>query len=488
MKLLSNFLKLGSTLQRITRSKYKLIVQRDNFHPQSRSTELNQINPFKPQTNLNRSPPPTPIENKEITPPSSIEESENILVDINNKDQSQSANDKLENISTHQSYIWDNYNPNETLYSHKEPEISRKSNYNSNEILHIYKKPETSRESKEPFKNMDTTLGAAAAAERTPSLPKFVSPAIFNPCTSNPIQFIRSYERAAIANGWNDTHKINYFSCFLEGAASVWYDKYTSKARNASKTWKEIAQDFITEFGGENPLKQIKFKWNKRRQGDTEDIKHYFFDLYYLANELDPNMTFDKFKEHFEEGLHPSYFEMYYMMCQPTMEMDDLKALIIKISGIKEKALVAQMSQQTAFLTINPKESTSDIQRNSERRNSIQDEYRNENRYNTRENSDRNNYRQERNYRRNRLNSNERRPPKQYGRTNLPPTRTSDGRTRCFICNKPGHYAATCWYNDEERTSQNDKRRRELTPERPQRRVSFSENNLRHPNSKGRRQ
>ncbi|EFA13058.1 hypothetical protein TcasGA2_TC001399 [Tribolium castaneum] len=54
------------------------------------------------------------------------------------------------------------------------------------------------------------------------------------------------------------------------------------------------------EFGGEDHERTIKLKFDARRHGPCEDIKHYYFDLVPLSNEVNPNVSFDMFRDKFE--------------------------------------------------------------------------------------------------------------------------------------------------------------------------------------------
>ncbi|KAG5862199.1 hypothetical protein JTB14_023882 [Gonioctena quinquepunctata] len=104
----------------------------------------------------------------------------------------------------------------------------------------------------------NTTINDALLAEKTPSIPDFISPATYNPCKGNANSFIKGYNRTAIANGWDEKLKICYFGSFLEGAANIWYTIYTNLAANNTKTWSDISEDFIKEFGDQDVKKVLK--------------------------------------------------------------------------------------------------------------------------------------------------------------------------------------------------------------------------------------
>lgn len=197
------------------------------------------------------------------------------------------------------------------------------------------------------------TILEAIATGRTPATPKFTPPPIFNPCFDVPASFIRQYDQVATSNGWNDAYKIQYFGSYLQGAANIWYCNYVREERNQDKTWKHVTEDFIKEFSGEQPLRKLKLKLNARKQLEGEDIKKYLYDLIVLANEVNPDMPFETFREHFENGLHFSYYESYFLMSNGIKTYQELKALIIKLSDVRERILEMQQTLKTNILTLN---------------------------------------------------------------------------------------------------------------------------------------
>lgn len=253
--------------------------------------------------------------------------------------------------------------------------------------------------------NMDITIQEALAASKTPQVPKFVSPSIFNPAISNVASFINNYERCAAVNCWDDTYKIAYFNTFLEAPANNWYQKYISKPQNANKSWADMKAEFILEFGGEAALRKAKFRFNTRKQMEGEDIKSYFYGLQQLAEEVDPDMHITTFRDHFENGLHPSFYEAYYLLAPTNMTMSDLRNIVYRLSDVKDRMLIAQMSHPSLIALPQRVEVT----QQATNRNS-----------------------QDRGY---------------------PRTRSPDGRPYCPICKIRGHYPSRCWYREDRRNS-----------------------------------
>lgn len=298
----------------------------------------------------------------------------------------------------------------------------------------------------------NTTILQASEAMRTPALPKFVSPMTFNPTNINAVAFMKNYERCSVMNAWNDALKINYLGSFLEAAGSSWFLKYTSNEANQGNTWTQLKEDFIKEFGGESEIRATKFKFNTRRQHDNEDIKSYYFDLTSLADELDPNMAFETFRDRFENGLHPIFYESYFLIAPDNMDMDALKKVIFKLSNVKERVLSKQMSNLS--LLSQPAQETPNREHSTERRH----------------------------YRSKSPGQNQRR------------SRDRRGRPYCTWCQTYGHYRSSCRNrNFQEATGsqiqrtnpRNFNRRRSNSPH-PNSRNTTPSNSRNHPNAERR--
>lgn len=277
-------------------------------------------------------------------------------------------------------------------------------------------------------RTMNQTIGDAAANQRAPTTPKFVSPSSFDPVQTNPAIFLRSYDRCALANNWDDAHKINFLPHFLEGAANIWYTAYVADANNAQKTWNDVKRDFFTHFGGDAALKSSKLKFQTRRQGVGEDIKSFYYDLIVLANDYQPNMTTDAFRDQLELGLHPNYFELYDLLSQPRMTKTELNATIMKISALKERQELARLSEHMSLVTLassKPPAQRAEIPNNTERSNVVPQSLRVP-------------PREFRGPPRNRQELNN------QPRYSFPKSRARDGRVICYKCGRYGHYASAC--------------------------------------------
>ncbi|KAJ3640457.1 hypothetical protein Zmor_003751 [Zophobas morio] len=128
-----------------------------------------------------------------------------------------------------------------------------------------------------------STIKEAFESSKSAATPQFVSPPIFDPCFHDAETILGSYDRCAIANGWDENLKIAYFGTFFSGIANRWYENYVEN--NISSTWKDIVLEFKVEF----PLKpkDAEFEFANKKQFDSEGIREYFYKLKLLTYDVD---------------------------------------------------------------------------------------------------------------------------------------------------------------------------------------------------------
>ncbi|KAJ3640338.1 hypothetical protein Zmor_003643 [Zophobas morio] len=123
-----------------------------------------------------------------------------------------------------------------------------------------------------------STISGAFASQKTPAVPQFVSPPIFDPCSGDANKFLAQYERCAVANNL----KITYCGSFLSGVANRWYEEFV--AGNPDSTWDDIVDVFKFEFEM-NATHDADFRFESRRQYENESVREYFFKLKLLTHE-----------------------------------------------------------------------------------------------------------------------------------------------------------------------------------------------------------
>lgn len=128
--------------------------------------------------------------------------------------------------------------------------------------------------------------------------------------------------------------KISYFQSFLEGAAFLWFEKYQENARNHAKTWTDVKEDFIQEFGTSDTKISLEKKLYNREQGADETIREYYFDLLNLFGEYDPSLDLDNFKKYFENGLSKDLYTHYRLIVEDRTDWKGFKKMIDQLEDI----------------------------------------------------------------------------------------------------------------------------------------------------------
>lgn len=203
-----------------------------------------------------------------------------------------------------------------------------------------------------PPRMADTTIQNAQAEARNPAKPKFVATDVFDPSTTSPLAFVRNYERAALANGWNDAAKINYFGSYVDGVARQWFAAYLRNADNAAKTWRDLVTDFTAEYAGVEPERRLRDKLHRRVQATGESLKSYYYAVKKLAFEIDDEFPFAKFLEHFERGLSAKSTQSYFMLRPDNMGYTELQQLILKLADLEERLVDKNLADRVNLLTV----------------------------------------------------------------------------------------------------------------------------------------
>lgn len=290
-------------------------------------------------------------------------------------------------------------------------------------------------------KMADQTIIETAASTGTVTVPKFLSPPVFDPSKDDAINFMRTFERCAASNMWANTHKLRYFESFLSGAARLWCEKYAADPINANKKWSDLSAEFLRKYAGSKAKITIRKQWNARRQSSTESLKKYYYDLIELASELDEAMSFETFMNHFEEGLTEQMWEKFTRVGTEPSNQDELEQAVHKTQALLDRRERSRVVNDIAMLTL--QNNTRPYQNSNH--NGANPTFRGNNNWEQSHSRNGTSY-----PRRGFSNSNGR--GRGYQRSNgfrrgsphFLNTRTADARVKCHFCGKEGHYAVVC--------------------------------------------
>ncbi|KAL1492433.1 hypothetical protein ABEB36_010685 [Hypothenemus hampei] len=122
----------------------------------------------------------------------------------------------------------------------------------------------------------ETTLGDLLNRPQQIAAPRFFAPPTFHPRSGQASTFLQKFEVAAGRNGWDSALRLTYLGNYLEGAAT---------------------------------------------------------------DEVDPNMPFDAFKLHFENGLHPSMQDHFSLAAGAATDLPSLLKAVTILQGIHARKI-----------------------------------------------------------------------------------------------------------------------------------------------------
>jgi hypothetical protein len=106
-------------------------------------------------------------------------------------------------------------------------------------------------------------------------------------------QWLTYYERACRVNSWEtDLEKARYLPCFLESAASLWFDNLenTATAQNLS-SFDYLKAEIVKAFDGQKNADAIEFTLRSRKMSPDESVSTYYHSMVNLCRRSNANMT-----------------------------------------------------------------------------------------------------------------------------------------------------------------------------------------------------
>lgn len=325
-----------------------------------------------------------------------------------------------------------------------------------------------------PTPAMDVTISESLANPKTPAVPKFLCPPTFDPCSGNAVSFMKNYERTAAANSWDNNLKITYLGTFLEGAADLWFSRYKLNQENQRKTWANIKEDYLKEFGGSDVKRMLEKKLYGTKQRPGQSIRAYYYELQAIFADYDPTFDIEEFRKFFENGMDKDLYRSYRLVLEEDLDWDKFKKIVKKLEdisaspdiGIPMQSLKISDDSKCHHCHHNCGQGNQDAQIEKQERErghqySQDGNYRG---HRTRGNWSRSNaqqrfgpgprnrrYQEGQHLQAGRNNSYHQRYP--------PNTRSSDGRPRCFLCNKVGHFVVSCPENRRQHPNTDGRRK-----------------------------
>jgi len=282
--------------------------------------------------------------------------------------------------------------------------------------------PDLKDKSKKMPETFNCTLGNLIDPNRKPVVPPFTPPQSYNPDCDNLAEFLENYDKISQINNWDDNIKLGNFSLYLVGQAQTWLKVYA--LRNPNSDWKATVEALKNEFSFNAFVNETKLKLRYRRQQQGENVMNYLRDILYLCDKVDPKMSNEVRREHFEQGLLPTY--AYQIKLQKPNNFEEVQKLVKNISDAEIEISHATELVKQINMTSTTQEATTPKLSLAEEiaqivRKEVGQAMQN---LNIREGINRNRF-----------------------------PRTTDSRPVCFQCGKPGHKKAVCFNNPQNKQS-----------------------------------
>ena len=151
--------------------------------------------------------------------------------------------------------------------------------------------------------------------------------------------WLELFEIAATANAWDAKVKRQRVGAYLEGTAQKWFINYHKK--NETSEWAAFLNELQICFGFQNKMVASLDELQSRKMTMGEKFEDYYFDKIRLCEQYNSNMTDLEKVSHIIKGLTPTLIDRAYAdNCQTP------QALFNKLKWISEGANIAHSTQQ----------------------------------------------------------------------------------------------------------------------------------------------
>ena len=132
-------------------------------------------------------------------------------------------------------------------------------------------------------------------------------PSIFEGFGSkDPLRWMKDYERVAIYNRWDESHKLANVIFFLSGTARTWFE---NNEQNLD-SWKKFEELFRETFGSAEELKsRAEIALKTRAQSSNESCESYIQDVLGLCIKINPLISEADKISHLMKGIAEEVYQ-----------------------------------------------------------------------------------------------------------------------------------------------------------------------------------
>lgn len=168
-------------------------------------------------------------------------------------------------------------------------------------------------------------------AERVPVF----QPDVFSGAPSENVnEFFATYERVALANGWNGDRKKQLLPFYVSGVAKSALE-IVEREKGQDLTWDIAKQALISSFSFVQNGQILEMELNNRMQTPGEPTVDYVTDVIRLCSLIDNTMQESRVCGHILKGINPATLQMISMLDNSTKEK-----LLNNISKFEQSSLL----------------------------------------------------------------------------------------------------------------------------------------------------
>ena len=119
-------------------------------------------------------------------------------------------------------------------------------------------------------------------------------------------EFLDKFELAAKINSWKPETKIDLFETHPTNLPFKWFQIYKKEYKDLIN-WDHLKEEFTKTFSSVAQIEDVESILENRLQRTDETPTKFLFEISYLCQKVDPNMSEKKIIEYVINGLQPKF-------------------------------------------------------------------------------------------------------------------------------------------------------------------------------------
>lgn len=151
--------------------------------------------------------------------------------------------------------------------------------------------------------------------------------------SENATEFIDNYELVSKCNRWRDETKITLFATHLTGTPYKWFQIFKAE-KGENITWQNLKENFLKVFSPLALIDDALTILQNRTQKENENTQQFVFEIIYLCNLVDKDMTESHKVDYIVQAVRPE-------ICEELIKLDNTSLSVLQdnISKIEKQLL-----------------------------------------------------------------------------------------------------------------------------------------------------